>query len=192
MKTVLIVVGSARLNRIGSQVAQWVLNNITASAAVDLELVELADWHLPLSDEPGIPSAGEYVHEHTRAWSRKVAAAEGFIFVTPQYNWGYPASLKNALDHLFKEWNGKPVAIVSYGYRGGGKAAAQLRQVCEALRMHPVAAMPAITFTSEMLAADGRLRDPATDFAPFAAEIERVAAELEAFLQKREEPIAQA
>jgi NAD(P)H-dependent FMN reductase len=65
------------------------------------EIVDLQGWHLPFGDEPGIPAQGVYGHDHTRAWSAKVAAADGFIFVTPQYNWGYPAPLKNARDHLY-------------------------------------------------------------------------------------------
>jgi NAD(P)H-dependent FMN reductase len=139
------------------------------------------DWPLPMSDEPSIPANGVYANEHTHAWSRKIAAADGFIFVTPQYNWGYPASLKNALDHLYKEWTGKPAAIVSYGYRGGVKAAAQLHQVLEGgLKMRVAATIPAVTFTNEMVAAPGRLRDPATDFAAFAPGIGQVAAELSA------------
>ncbi len=122
-----IVIGSTRPNRIGRQAAEWVLSNLPPSTVFEAELLDLNDWVLPLSDEPEIPAAGIYVHEHTRAWSRKIATADGYIFVTPQYNWGYPASLKNALDHLFKEWNGKPAVIVSYGHHGGGKAATQLR-----------------------------------------------------------------
>ena len=111
--------------------------------------------------------------------------ADGYFFVTPQYNWGYPASLKNALDHLFNEWTGKPAVIVSYGHRGGGKAAAQLRQVLEGLRMRPADAMPAITFSQEMLTADGRLRDPATDFLPYVEAIEQAAEELRLILANR-------
>jgi NAD(P)H-dependent FMN reductase len=182
---VYIIVGSTRANRIGRQVAEWVLEHIPAPTGFETELVDLNDWHLPLSDEPSIPATGVYVHEHTSAWSQKVSAADGYIFVTPQYNWGYPASLKNALDHLFKEWNGKPAVIVSYGHHGGGKAAAQLRQVLEGLRMHPAATMPAITFLQEMLTADGHLRDPATDFLPYAEAIAQAAEELSLVLANR-------
>jgi NAD(P)H-dependent FMN reductase len=188
MHKVLIIVGSTRPNRIGSQVADWVSRNIPASAGLETELTELADWYLPMSDEPGLPSAGEYVQEHTRAWSRKIAAAEGFILVTPQYNWGYPASLKNALDHLYKEWNGKPVMIVSYGHRGGGKAAAQLRQVCEGLRMRPAKTMPAIAFSKEMLGEKGRLRGPSTDFAPYAEAVQQAIGELAGALGRAGSP----
>jgi NAD(P)H-dependent FMN reductase len=148
----------------------------------EVELLDLNDWLLPLSDEPYVPATGIYVHEHTRAWSRKIAAAHGYVFVTPQYNWGYPASLKNALDHLFKEWNGKPAVIVSYGHHGGGKAAAQLRQVLEGLRMLPASAMPAITFSQEMLGADGHLRNPQEDLSSDAESVRKAAEELASLL----------
>jgi NAD(P)H-dependent FMN reductase len=182
---VYIIVSSTRLNRIGRQVAEWVLERIPASTGFETELVDLNDWHLPLSDEPSIPATGLYVHEHTRAWSRKIASADGYFFVTPQYNWGYPASLKNALDHLFKEWNNKPAVIVSYGYHGGVKAAAQLRQVLEGLKMRPATAMPKITLVREMLTADGHLRAPATDFLPYAEAIQHAAEELGLLLANR-------
>ncbi len=93
---VYIIVGSMRRNRIGPQVAAWVMHNHAALAGFPsrTELVDLNDWHLPLSDEPAIPATGVYANEHTKAWSQKIAAANGYVFVTPQYNWGYPASLK--------------------------------------------------------------------------------------------------
>jgi NAD(P)H-dependent FMN reductase len=180
---VYIIVASMRRNRIGPQIAAWVMDHMPPCRAYDTELVDLNDWHLPLSDEPAIPATGVYVNEHTKAWSQKIARANGYVFVTPQYNWGYPASLKNALDHLFKEWNGKPAAIVSYGFHGGGKAAAQLRQVLEGgLDMRPATAMPAITLVREMFTAEGLLRDPATDFSPFTSSIEQAAKELTSLL----------
>jgi NAD(P)H-dependent FMN reductase len=182
---VYVVVGSTRPRRIGRQVADWVLDNIPADSGFGAELVDLKDWHLPLSDEPHNPSTGLYVQDHTLTWSRKIAAAAGFIFVTPQYNWGYPASLKNALDHLRKEWNGKPATIVSYGHHGGVKAAAQLRQVLEGLRMLPTQTMVAITFSEDMLAADRRLRDPAEDFSAYARAIAQACAELSVLVAAR-------
>ena len=192
MRKVQIIIASTRPQRIGRQIAEWVQGTIPPSAGFAAELVDLVEWHLPLSDEPGVPASGNYVQEHTKAWSRKIASADGFVFVTPQYNWGYPASLKNALDHLFKEWNAKPAAIVSYGHHGGGKAAAQLRQVLDGLRMRPAATMPAIVVTKEMLAADARLRDPSADFAPFAEDVRRAAAELAALHGDRDQAEAAA
>jgi NAD(P)H-dependent FMN reductase len=117
---------------------------------LDLELVDLADWPLP-GDEPDVPAvASAYANEHTRDWSRKIGGAAGFVFVTPQYNWGYPASLKNALDHLYHEWRGKPAVIVSYGFHGGGRAASQLNQVLAGLHMRVAPTMPALTLPEAM------------------------------------------
>jgi NAD(P)H-dependent FMN reductase len=136
------------------------------------ELLDLRDWPLPMDDEPAIPAGGpHYVHSHTQAWSRKIAAADAFVFVTPQYNWGYPAPLKNAVDHLFKEWNGKPAVIVTYGGHGGGKCAAQFRQVAEAVHMRPAATMPAVTLSRAAI--EGAAVDPARDFKPEEAELVR-------------------
>ncbi|BDD59077.1 hypothetical protein MAP00_004315 [Monascus purpureus] len=94
-----------------------------------LEVLDIADQHLPLStNEPAIPAhlpesdpTPHYVNEYSRVWSSKVRRYDAFIFITPQYNWSIPASLKNALDYLFHEWTGKPAGIVSYGGRGGGE-----------------------------------------------------------------------
>lgn len=179
-----VIVGSMRPKRIGRQVAEWVLSNLPLSPVFEAELLDLVDWPLPLLDEPAMPATGVYAHEHTLAWSRKIAAANGYVFVTPQYNWGYPASLKNALDYLFKEWNDKPAVIVSYGFRGGVKAAAQLRQVLDGLHMRTASTMPAIIFSNEMLDADGRLRNPQEDFSPFAETVRRAAEELASLLQR--------
>jgi NAD(P)H-dependent FMN reductase len=147
---ILVICGSVRPTRICLDTARWVIKVLPREADIELELVDLADWPLPMDDEPGIPARDPYVHEHTRAWSRKVAEAAAYIFVTPQYNWGYPAALKNALDHLYREWATKPAMIVSYGFHGGGKCAAQLREVLEGLHMRPAATRPALTLPSEL------------------------------------------
>lgn len=177
MWKVAIIISSTRPNRIGADIAHWVLSVISGTKDLEFELVDLARWYLP-NDEPSIPAVHEYVHEHTKAWSRQISAADGYIFVTPQYNWGYPASLKNAIDHLYKEWTGKPALIISYGHHGGGKAAAQLRQVLDGLKMRATAATPGITFTNEMLTGAGRLKDPAVDFARYAEGVRTAAEEL--------------
>ncbi|KAK1146803.1 hypothetical protein N8T08_002564 [Aspergillus melleus] len=138
-----LIICSQRNPRVGPQVADFVRETVErAFPTTGLSLIDLAVWNLPLCDEPGIPSQirspDEYTHAHSRAWSREITAHDAFIFVTPQYNWGYPASIKNALDYLYHEWKGKPALIVSYGGHGGGKAAEQLRQVLQGLRMTPV------------------------------------------------------
>ena len=144
MHRVAVIVGSVRPGRIGLALAQALIARWQDTPAWALELVDLRQWTLPMDDEPGLPAHGVYEHAHTRVWSAKIDGCAGCVFVTPQYNWGYPAALKNALDHLYAEWRGKPAVIVSYGHHGGGKAAAQLRQVLDGLRMQVAATMPGL------------------------------------------------
>ncbi|KAJ5287806.1 hypothetical protein N7478_003492 [Penicillium angulare] len=112
---------------------------------ITLSIIDLQAQSLPLYDESVIPASlppsdptPHYSKPHTRAWSAVVREYDAFIFVTPQYNWSIPASLKNALDYLFYEWKGKPAAIVTYGSRGGAKAADHLKGVLSGLRMRVV------------------------------------------------------
>jgi len=176
-----VILGSVRAGRLCPNIAAWVMAIGRAATRLNYELVDLADWPLPMDDEPSIPARGGYAQEHTRAWSRKIAAADAFVFVTPQYNWGYPAVLKNAIDHLYAEWRGKPVAIVTYGGHGGGKAAAQLRQVTEGLKMRPVETMPGIILTHEMI--KGGPVAPETDFQLHTEAIRHALAELAVMLE---------
>jgi NAD(P)H-dependent FMN reductase len=118
--TILVIMGSIRAVRRCPQIADWVIDIAEKSSSLKYELIDLVDWPLPMDDEPAIPETGSYTNSHTLAWSAKVAAADAFVFVTPQYNWGYPAALKNAIDHLYKEWQDKPAVIVTYGGHGGG------------------------------------------------------------------------
>lgn len=141
----LVIIGSVRPQRIGPDVAAWVIEIGREAVPATFELVDLRDWPLPMGDEPGIPAHGGYEQPHTRAWGAKIDSVDGYVFVTPQYNWGYPAALKNAIDHLYAEWRGKPAAIVTYGGHGGGKCAAQLRQVLSGLKMQIADTMPALT-----------------------------------------------
>ncbi|EEA19246.1 NADPH-dependent FMN reductase Lot6, putative [Talaromyces marneffei ATCC 18224] len=138
-----IIVDRHREPRTGLKVAEFVQNTLQEiSHEVDLNIIDLAVWNLPFYNEPAFPSyiysPTDYTHEHTRRRSIEIASYQAFIFVTPQYNWVYLASLKNAIDYLFNELKGKPAMIISYGGRGGGKAAEQLKQVCHGLRMLPL------------------------------------------------------
>jgi NAD(P)H-dependent FMN reductase len=156
-KRIGIVVGSTRPRRICRQIAEWVLATAQTGSALTYELIDLAEVALPFLDEPSMAALGLYEHEHTKRWSALVASYDGFVFVAPQYNWGYPAVLKNALDFLYTEWSEKPAAIVSYGTRGGGRAIEQLRQVLQGLHMRGTASNPALNTNADMLDGDGRL-----------------------------------
>ena len=133
--------GSQRHPRAGLQVSNFVLKTLEeAKVPVTLSLIDLAKWDFPIINEPlptrMVSSPDQYSHPLTRAWSVEVSSYSAFVFVTPEYNAGYPASLKNALDYLYTEWNGKPAMIVSYGgVAGGGRAAKQLAEILTELRM---------------------------------------------------------
>lgn len=142
------------------------------------EIVDLKQWQLPMDDEPGIPAIDDYAFEHTRAWSRKVAEASAIVFVTPQYNWGYPAPLKNAIDHLYKEWSGKPAVIITYGGHGGDKCGRQLQQVLKGLKMRPVSAMPRFKLTHDRIKANTGTIDPTKEFAKYRPTLEKAFGQL--------------
>jgi len=176
----LVIAGSLRRRRIAVQVAEWVAQIGREATGDDYELVDLKDWPLPMDDEPGVPHAGDYAFGHTLAWSRKIDAAPAFIFVTPQYNWGYPAALKNALDHLYREWAGKPAMIVAYGAHGGARCAEQLQQVCEGLHMLPIATRIGLKLSRERIEANAGEIDPPTEFASHLTDLRQAFAELDA------------
>jgi NAD(P)H-dependent FMN reductase len=135
MIKVAIVIGSTRPGRIGEAVGKWVFEIAGKRNDAAFELVDLAEVNLPLLDEPFPPSMHRYTKEHTKAWSEKVASFDAFIFVTPEYNHGVPASLKNALDFLYVEWNNKVAGFVGYGNTGGARSVEHLRQTTTELQM---------------------------------------------------------
>jgi NAD(P)H-dependent FMN reductase len=140
MERIQVIIGSTRPNRFGDRPARWVADQLGARDDLDVELVDLRDYPLPFFAHPQPPARTlrEYPDEATARWGAKVDEADGFVFVTSEYNHGYPASLKNALDHLFPEWHRKPVAFVGYGNVGGGRAIEQLRAVVVELEMAPL------------------------------------------------------
>jgi NAD(P)H-dependent FMN reductase len=165
---IIIIIGSVRTRRIGPQVARWVREVASGVISLPIEIIDLKDWPLPMDEELGIPAAGHYEFEHTRAWSRKILEGAAIVFVTPQYNWGYPASLKNAIDHLYKEWVGKPAMIVTYGGHSGDKCAAQLRQILEAVHMKTISTMPGFKIPRSTIEANTGEIDPEAVFAESA------------------------
>jgi NAD(P)H-dependent FMN reductase len=175
---VLVILGSTRKGRVCTKVAAWVAEIGREATGAHFEIVDLRDWPLPTDDEPAIPATGVYDNDHTLAWSRHVSAGDAVVFVTPQYNWGYPAPLKNALDHLYGEWQDKLAVIVTYGGHGGGKCALQLRQVTEGLNMRPVHTMPGLRIPRALIEANDGALEPEREFAESLAEVRQAFAEL--------------
>lgn len=115
MPNLMIVVASVRPGRIGLPIAQWVRTAAEAHGGFEIDFVDLAELDLPFMDEPNHPRLRQYTKQHTLDWSARVDAADGFIFVTPEYNHSFSPVLKNALDFLSQEWWRKPAGFVSYG-----------------------------------------------------------------------------
>ncbi|MER1967307.1 NAD(P)H-dependent oxidoreductase [Castellaniella sp. GW247-6E4] len=134
------IVCSTRPGRVGPAVARWFHEFACAHGAFEAQLVDLADVGLPLYDEPEHPRMQQYEHEHTRRWSAIVAAADAYVFVSPEYNYSPPPALVNALDFLYKEWNYKPCGFVGYGGVSGGLRAVQMERLhVTTLKMMPMA-----------------------------------------------------
>ncbi|MDX2026796.1 NAD(P)H-dependent oxidoreductase [Microcella sp.] len=119
MTRIMIIIGSVRPGRIGLPIAQWVNDRVTA-AGHEVDLVDLVELALPFMDEPEHPGKRAYTKPHTIAWSARVEQADAIVLVSPEYNHSYSPALKNALDFLAHEWQGKPVGVVSYGGASGG------------------------------------------------------------------------
>ncbi|HEY4964044.1 MAG TPA: NADPH-dependent FMN reductase [Candidatus Saccharimonadales bacterium] len=169
-----LVLGSTRPTRISPTIANWMIENLPKhEGGIEFEIIDIKTWDLPMFDEPLHPSMHDYKHDYTKAWSEKISQADGFIFLTSEYNAGYPASLKNAIDYLFQEWTDKPVMITSYGFGGGTSASVQLKQVAERLKMRPTATSPDFAFTGEMRNEDGQLKDIKADFAPYVDKLQK-------------------
>ncbi|WP_375497828.1 NADPH-dependent FMN reductase [uncultured Jatrophihabitans sp.] len=134
-----IVIASTRPGRIGAVIGEWFTGVAKEHGGFDVEVTDLKTLDLPFHDEPGHPMSGKYEHQHTKDWSATVARSDAFVFVLPEYNHGFSAPLKNAIDFLHREWAYKPVGFVSYGGVAGGTRAVQgLKEVVTTLRMTPV------------------------------------------------------
>jgi NAD(P)H-dependent FMN reductase len=149
MTRIAIILGSTRPGRNGEAVAHWVHEHAAKRTDATYELVDLADQHLPLLDEPIPPSMGKYTHPHTQKWAAKIASYDGFVFISAEYNHGIPGALKNAIDFIYGEWNNKAAGFVSYGSAGGTRAVEQLRLVMAELQVATVRAQVALSLFSD-------------------------------------------
>lgn len=135
-----VIVGSTRQNRFSEKPAHWIFEEAKKLKGVEVELLDLRDYPMPFFDSAMSPSMaqGKYENKIVKKWAEKINDGDAFVIVTPEYNHGYPAVLKNAIDVIYPEWNRKPVGFVSYGGVSGARVIEQLRQVAIELQMAPI------------------------------------------------------
>jgi NAD(P)H-dependent FMN reductase len=154
-----IIIGSTRPGRVGPSVAAWFTERAIEHGGFDVQVTDLAELNLPLFDEPNHPRLRQYTHQHTKDWSAIVDASDAFIFVQPEYNHGFNAAVKNAIDYLLLEWHNKAAGIVSYGGVAAGTRATQmLKQVLTAVKIMPVPEAVNIPFVGQHLDEDRRFK----------------------------------
>jgi len=158
MATLTIVIASTRPGRSGLSIGQWFIGRVEAHGGFEITVVDLAELGLPFLDEPNHPRFRKYTKKHTKDWSATVDSSDAFVFVTPEYNYGYPATLKNAIDFLHYEWMYKPVGFVSYGgIAAGTRSVQQLKQVVTTLKMTPLFEAVNIPFHTQFIDDEGRV-----------------------------------
>lgn len=156
-----VVTVSTRDGRQGPPVATWFMEQARIHGGFELEAVDLASVNLPLLDEPRHPRLAQYEHDHTREWSATVSRADAFVFVTPEYDYGAPGSLVNALQYLVREWAYKPVGFCSYGGVSAGTRGVQMtKQIVTTLKMMPMAEAVSIPFFAQHIDKETGVFDP--------------------------------
>lgn len=141
MTAISVIIGSIRQGRFSEKPAKWIFEHLSKREGVEARLVDLRDFPMPFFDHPmppGMPGRPAYEHEVVQRWTAEIARSDGFIIITPEYNFGPPAVLKNALDWVYKEWNRKTVAFVSYGGAMGVRSVQQLRLTAIELQLAPI------------------------------------------------------
>jgi NAD(P)H-dependent FMN reductase len=141
MTVISVIVGSTRQGRFSEKPAEWILRHLKKRGDVDARLLDLRDFPMPFFDQPVSPATPgrlPYEHEVVKKWTAAIAQSDGFVFVTPEYNYGPAAVLKNAIDWVYPEWNRKAAAFVSYGSALGARSVQQLRETAVELQLAPV------------------------------------------------------
>lgn len=147
-----IINSTTREGRKGPIIAEWIAEKARETGNFEVEIIDLGDIDLPLMVEANHPRMQQYESESTKAWSAKIDEADAFIFVTAEYNYSYPAPLKNALDYLAFEWNYKAAGIVSYGgVSAGTRAANQLKGDLPTYKVVPIPEAVHIPFYSQFI-----------------------------------------
>ena len=156
----MVVAASTRQARIGHTVADWVITAANERADLTVDVADLQEIGLPFFDEAHPPMMGQYELPHTLAWAERVAAADAFLIVSPEYNGSYPGVLKNALDYLLAEWQGKPAGIIGYGAYPESRMIGQLDFVLRNLKLDRTSIDLQVQTPWTMLDNDGKLVAP--------------------------------
>ena len=147
-----VITVSTRPGRVGPSVARWFCEFASRHGGFDAQAVDLADFALPVYDEPNHPVMQKYEHAHTKQWAASVASADAYAFVLPEYNYNPPPAFYNALNYVYKEWNYKPAGFVSYGGVSGGLRSAQMaKQLVTTLKMMPMTEGVMVPMVAKML-----------------------------------------
>lgn len=136
-----VIIGSTRQNRFGDKPANWIAEKLKGQESVEVEILDLRDYKLPFFDEPTSPNSSKepFTNPEVVKWTKKIAEGDAYVIIAAEYNHGYTGVLKNALDYVYREWNNKPVAFVSYGgVAAGTRAVQQLKEVALELQMFPI------------------------------------------------------
>ena|ERR1700760_4621604 len=147
-----LVICSTRTPRIGPSVVKYIKETIEARGKTQIEYipVDVAEFNLPVFDEavfPAmVPAKAEYTKDHSKKWSAEMKKYDGYIWVTPEYNYGIPSSTKNAVDFLYNEISGKPAIVVSYGIMGGKNSSSSLVTTLEGMKLKVVSVKPNLPF----------------------------------------------
>jgi NAD(P)H-dependent FMN reductase len=141
MNVISVIVGSTRQGRFSEKPASWIFQHLNNRDGVDARLLDLREFPMPFFEEPvppAMPGRAAFQHEVVQKWTTAIAQSDGFVFVTPEYNYGTSAVLKNAIDWVYPEWKRKAAAFVSYGSAMGARAVQQLRETAIELQLAPI------------------------------------------------------
>ena len=141
MSVISVIVGSTLQGRFSEKPAHWIFQHLKQRGDVEARMLDLRNFPMPFFDQvvsPATPGRAAYENEVVRKWTAAIGASDGFIFVTPEYNYGPPAVLKNAIDWVYPEWHRKAAAFVSFGGVGGARSVQQLRETAIELQLAPI------------------------------------------------------
>jgi NAD(P)H-dependent FMN reductase len=141
MMIISVILGSTRQGRFSEKPAQWILEHLRKRNEMEARILDLRAFPMPFFDQPmppAMPGRPPYEHQAVRKWTAGIAASDGFVFVTPEYNHGPSAVLKNAFDWVYSEWHRKAAAFVSYGSAMGARSVQQLHETAISLQLAPI------------------------------------------------------